>query len=291
MAEVKWIKITTTMFEDEKIDFIESLPEADAILVIWIKLLTLAGRNNACGYIFLTEKIPYTTEMLAHKFRRPINTVKLALGTLQSLGMIEYDDESFKITNWNKHQNVEGLEKIREQTRKRVAKHRENKKMLTDSNVTCSVTVTDSNETDRDIEGDIDIDKEEEGDIEKTSSVILSKNDINKIIESWNNLGLQQLRSINSNTNRHTMLKARAKEYSLDEVIQAIESINKSPFLKGQNNRNWTITFDWLVKPNNFPKVLEGNYIDKEATHGDTTGNDRESDPYGINDQINKIGW
>ena len=62
------------MFEDEKIDFIESLPESDAILVIWIKLLTLAGKCNAGGFIFLTEKIPYTTEMLAHKFRRPINT-------------------------------------------------------------------------------------------------------------------------------------------------------------------------------------------------------------------------
>ncbi|MCR8983176.1 phage replisome organizer N-terminal domain-containing protein [Brevibacillus laterosporus] len=71
MNEIKWIKITTTMFDDQKIDFLESLPEADAILVIWIKLLTLAGKCNAGGYIFLTESIPYTDEMLSHKFKGP----------------------------------------------------------------------------------------------------------------------------------------------------------------------------------------------------------------------------
>ena len=156
MAEVKWIKITTNMFEDEKIDFIESLPESDAILVIWIKLLTLAGKCNANGFIFLTESIPYTYEMLAHRFRRPLNTVKLALKTLSELQMIcfEKDSNYLKITNWEKHQNIAGLEKIREQTRKRVARHRA-KQALT-GNVTCNATVTQSNATD--IELDIDID-------------------------------------------------------------------------------------------------------------------------------------
>ena len=85
------------------------------------------------------------------------------------------------------------------------------------------------------------------------------------------------------------MLKARIKEYSLDEVIQAIENIEKSPFLKGQNKNGWMITFDWLIRPNNFPKVLEGNYIDKnkggnndnEGLHSrdKNRGNDKES-PY-----------
>jgi len=156
VAEVKWIKITTNMFEDEKIDFIESLPESDAILVIWIKLLTLAGKCNANGFIFLTESIPYTYEMLAHRFRRPLNTVKLALKTLSELQMIcfEKDSNYLKITNWEKHQNIAGLEKIREQTRKRVARHRA-KQALT-GNVTCNATVTQSNATD--IELDIDID-------------------------------------------------------------------------------------------------------------------------------------
>ena len=255
MAEVKWIKITTNMFEDEKIDFIESLPEADSILIIWIKLLTLAGKNNLNGYIFLTQNIPYTSEMLAHKFRRPLNTVKLALETLQRLEMIEFNGNTLKISNWEKHQNIEGLEKIREQTRKRVAKYRENQKRLDDSNVTVTLQVTEGNETEE------DIDIEEERDIEDTTT---SKYQI--IIDSWNELGLAKIRSIKSN--RLKMLKARINEYSQDEVIQAIKSIGNSSFLKGQNNRNWVITFDWFIKPNNFIKVLEGNYLDKEANNG-----------------------
>lgn len=159
MAEIKWIKITTSMFEDEKIDYIESLPEADAILIVWIKLLTLAGKCNAGGYVFLTQAIPYTDEMLAHKFRRPLNTVKLALATLERLEMIDWSDGGLRIANWGKHQNIEGMERIREQTRKRVARHRKNQKQLP-SNVTSNATVTQSNATEEDIEEDIDIDQD-----------------------------------------------------------------------------------------------------------------------------------
>lgn len=162
MAEVKWIKISTAMFDDEKIDFIESLPEADAILIVWIKLLTLAGKCNAGGYIFLTETIPYTEEMLAHKFRRPLNIVKLALGILEKLGMIKWDDGRLYIKNWVKYQNVDGLEKIREQTRQRVANYRKRHAGNVTCNVTRNVTVTPCNaiEEDKDIEQDTEQDKD-----------------------------------------------------------------------------------------------------------------------------------
>ncbi|NKQ20646.1 phage replisome organizer N-terminal domain-containing protein [Brevibacillus laterosporus] len=160
MDEIKWIKITTTMFDDQKIDFLESLPEADAILVIWIKLLTLAGKCNAGGYILLTESIPYTDEMLSHKFKRPLNTVRLALQTFQNLDMINIDNSTIHITNWEKHQNVEGMEKIKAQTRQRVERYRQKQKLLGSGNATCNVTVTHGNATDIDKELDKDIDKE-----------------------------------------------------------------------------------------------------------------------------------
>jgi len=116
------------MFDDEKIKLIEAVPEADMILVIWIKLLTLAGKKNMNGYIFLTENIPYTDEMLATLFNRPLNTIRLALETFKKFGMINYNSEGkLKITNWEKHQNVEGLEKIREQGRLRQERFRERK--------------------------------------------------------------------------------------------------------------------------------------------------------------------
>lgn len=258
------------MFEDEKIDFIESLPEADAILVVWIKLLTMAGRCNANGFIFLTEQIPYTAEMLAHRFRRPLNTVKLALKTLLDLGMIEFGDNDFlKVTNWEKHQNIEGMEKIREQNRirKQRQRERERQKLLEISHVTSHES--HATDIDKELEEDIDIDKDIKS---STTTSTLTQNDINLIISEWNKLGLQNLRSINKSTNRYKMLKARIQEYSLEDVIQAIRSINNSDFLKGQNQRGWTITFDWLIKPNNFIKVLEGNYLNKEGGDNGNSG-------------------
>ena len=131
MAEVKWIKLVTEFFDDEKIKLIESMPEADMVLIIWVKLLTLAGKKNMNGYIFLTENIPYTEEMLSTLFNRPINTIRLALETFKSFGMIDYNGEGqIKITNWEKHQNINGMDKIREDTRKRVAKFREDHKQI-----------------------------------------------------------------------------------------------------------------------------------------------------------------
>ena len=123
--DISWIKLKTKMFDDEKIQLIEAMPEADAILVIWIKLLIQAGKANQNGYIFLSEDIPYSTEMLATIFRRPLQIVKFALKTLANFGMIEVTNSNvIRIINWEKHQNIEGLDRVREQNRLRKAKHR-----------------------------------------------------------------------------------------------------------------------------------------------------------------------
>lgn len=135
MAEITWIKLTTNIFEDEKINFLESLPEADMLIVIWLKLLTMAGKINDGGFIYLTEKMPYTAEMLSSKFNRPLNIIKLALQTFHELEMIELIGNKIFISKWEKHQAVDGMAKIKEQNRQRVAKHREKKQLE------CNVTV------------------------------------------------------------------------------------------------------------------------------------------------------
>jgi predicted phage replisome organizer len=149
MAEVKWIKITTDVFDDEKILLIESLPEADSIIVIWFKLLCLAGKQNNSGVFMMGNSIPYTDKMLATIFRRKEATVKMALETFSQFGMVELIDGVITIPNWEKHQNIDQLEKIKEQTRIRVAKHREKQKLLCDSNVTSNDTVTQCNAIDK----------------------------------------------------------------------------------------------------------------------------------------------
>lgn len=150
MSEIKWIKITTDIFDDEKICLIDALPDPDAILVIWFKILTLAGKHNSNGLLMMTDKVHYTDEMLATIFRRPLNTVRMAIGVFEQFGMIEIIDGIISLPNWEKHQNVDGMEKIKEQTRNRVAKYRKKQKNLALGNVTGNVTVTDGNALEED---------------------------------------------------------------------------------------------------------------------------------------------
>ncbi len=129
MAEIKWIKIVTDIFDDEKILLIETLPEADSIIVIWFKLLCLAGKTNNSG-VFVMNGIPYTDAMLATIFRRKEATVKLALSTFEKFGMIEIINNTITIPNWSKHQNFDKIEARNEYMRAYMVRYREKQKAL-----------------------------------------------------------------------------------------------------------------------------------------------------------------
>ncbi|HDT8508678.1 TPA: phage replisome organizer N-terminal domain-containing protein [Listeria monocytogenes] len=168
MSGIQWIKLSVNMFDDEKIKLLEKMPEGNQMLIVWIRLLALAGKTNDKGRIYLNENVPYTEDMLATLFNRDVGIIRVTLHTLQSFGMIQKTENGLiEIENWEKHQNVDGMERVREQTRKRVEKHREamrqNRIASGDSkgdkecNVTSSVTVTQSNAIDIDKELDKDI--------------------------------------------------------------------------------------------------------------------------------------
>ena len=117
MAEVKWIKIATDIFDDEKILLIESMPDSYAIITAWFKLLCLAGKMNNSGVFIMNDRIAYTDKMLATVFRMKETTVKLALDTFERFGMIERIDGAITIPNWGKHQNLDSIERKREYQR------------------------------------------------------------------------------------------------------------------------------------------------------------------------------
>jgi predicted phage replisome organizer len=149
MAEVKWIKIVTDIFDDEKILLIESMPDRDAVIVIWFKLLCLAGKQNNGGVFMLNDKIPYTDEMLSTIFRRPINTVRLAIDTFQHFGMIEIVNDCITIPNWNRHQSLDALEKKREYQRQLMKKRREEQRKIA-CNTNCDTNCDANGDTNRD---------------------------------------------------------------------------------------------------------------------------------------------
>lgn len=118
-SEVKWVKLSVDMFDNRKIRYLRRLPEGDSIVLIWVMLLTMAGRCNAGGLIFLTEDIPYTAKMLGDELGFDSGTVELAMQSLERLNMISFDGDVLRINSWEEHQNVDAMERIREQNRER----------------------------------------------------------------------------------------------------------------------------------------------------------------------------
>lgn len=262
MAEISWIKLSVNIFDDEKIKLIKSMPEGDAIILIWIQLLCLAGKTNDNGAVYIGQYMNYTDEMISTICNQPLNTVRLALQTFEQFEMINLgEDGLISISNWEKHQNIEGMDRVREQTRKRVAKFRAKQKELESSNVNVTLrNAPDKNRIDKN-KNRLDIDK-------NTNNSHVDDEDIKtQILSVWNSLdkNIPRIQILNANTQRYNMLKARINEHGLDTVIKAIKSIDQSKFLKGYVS-DFRITIDWFIKPNNFIKVLEGNYNDKKQS-------------------------
>lgn len=342
MTNVKWIKIATDIFDDEKILLIESLPSADEIIVIWFKLLCLAGKNNNDGIFMMNDRIAYTDEMLATIFRRNVNTVKLALKTFEDFGMIETLNGVISIPNWNKHQDLQKLKEHNEYMRNYMANRRAAQKALTTSkteeikstlntdvnkgvntpvninnsinndinvntNVNTDVNINNPINTDVNVNKQLndvlndckqgckltvnaleeeknkinintskskalevssdnkkilsDLPPESEPDLELVTSGTTKQFEL--IAEQWNVLkdyGITPVRIIGPNTERGKMLRARLRQYGFESFAEVVEQIKHSEFLQGKNGKAWQVTFDWVVHPSNYAKVLEGNY-------------------------------
>lgn len=210
MAEVKWIKIATDIFDDEKILLIEGLPDAYAIITVWFKLLCLAGKKNNGGVFLMNDKIPYTDKMLATIFRMNESTVKLALNAFEQFKMIEIVEGIITIPNWNKHQTLDAYERKKERDRLYQEERRAKQRALIEkssdksSERTSDVAVSD-------------IDKEE--DREKDNNIYVP---YKEIITYLNEKTGKKLRwDVKSNQKE---IKARFNEgYTLDDFKTVID--------------------------------------------------------------------
>lgn len=275
MGEIQWIKLSTDFFGDDKIKQIRAMPEGDAMLLIWLNLLVMAGKTNDGGLIYLTKELPYNDEMFSVAMNRPVGIVRSAINIFKTLHMVEDTPDGLLISNWEKHQNVDGMERAREQSKLRMRNYRERKRLEAGQKEDCYVTVTQqvtpcSTDVTRqnkkeDIEEDIEL---------RDNNVSFSdendcRTDLRQIAEKWNELGVSPVKKLTSSSARGKMISARIREYGLDTVLQAIDNIKLSPFLRGENKNGWMVTIDWFAKPNNFIKVSEGQY------NGGRTGQNR----------------
>lgn len=256
MAEVKWIKIATDIFDDEKILLIEGLPDAYAIITVWFKLLCLAGKKNNGGVFLMNDKIPYTDKMLATIFRMNESTVKLALNAFEQFKMIEIVEGIITIPNWNKHQTLDAYERKKERDRLYQEERRAKQRALIEK------SSDKSSERTPDVAVS-DIDKEEDKDKER--DIRGNRVDYQQIADMYNATCVSFPRLTRLSEKRKRAIKARLRKYSIDDIKRVFELAEESDFLKGENNRNWSATFDWMMNDANMAKILDGNYKNKDA--------------------------
>ena len=276
-----YLKLKDNFFDTDEMIILENMQDGYLYSNILLKLYLRSLKNE--GKLMFNDRIPFNSTMLAQVTRHNVGVIEKAMRIFQELNLVEVlDNGAIYMLDI---QNFIG-ESSTEADRKRVYRARieKDKTKLQLPHGQMSDKCPDKSPPEIEIELEIELEKE----IELEEPEQLTKKDIETITRTWNNLGLQQLKAINAGTNRHTMLRARIREYSLDEIVQAIQSIRKSSFLKGQNNNNWIITFDWFIKPNNFVKVLEGNYLDKEVSNGKFGANDSK-DSWNIEHLITRV--
>lgn len=267
MADVKWIKITTDIFDDEKILLIESMPESDSIIVIWFKLLCLAGKMNNSGVFMMSDRIPYTDQMLATIFRRKETTVKMALNIFEDFGMIDRIDNIVTIPNWGKHQNLDQIEDKRQYMRGYMKKYREKQKALADVKANGKAngkTNSKTNVSRIEGEGYKEEGYKEEGYKEEGEGDTRGKIDYQQIADMYNDTCVSFPHLSKLSESRKKAIRARLNQYTVDDFKRMFELAEESDFLKGANGRNWTATFDWMIKDSNMAKILDGNYKNTE---------------------------
>lgn len=228
----------------------------DKLTAVWFELMDFAGKCNHDGAFVSPSEIPFTDLAdIAVMIDRDEEELKLCMAFFIKEGMVTVIDDIYSLSNWAEYQNKEGLDKIREQTRNRVAKHRENKKLLC-CNVTCNVTETHGNA--------LDIDKEKESEKEIKNNI---SSDLQSVVDLYHSICVSYPRIRSLSDARKKTIKARLKSYKLEDFKTLFENAEASSFLKGTEG-GWKASFDWLIKEANMLKVLEGNYADKPKRYG-----------------------
>lgn len=247
MAEVKWIKLDVSIPDNKKVKRIRKMPDGNNIILFWVFLLSRAGESNQKGGLFFTENVPYTEEELAADFDFSTEFIRFAIMTLEKYKMIELYDDIIFIKNWDEYQQMDKLEKIKEQNRIRQAKYKEKQKLLANSNVAVTLPVTQGNATD--IELDIELDKELDKDNDSESDK--EKIPYKEIIDYLNEQADRQFKPVEKHK---TLIKARWNEG------QKFDDFKKVVDIKVKHAKDSTNFFDGKYLQ---PSTLFGNKFDE----------------------------
>jgi len=260
MAQMKWIKLETDIFDNLKIKHLRRHARGNEMVLLWIMLLSLAGKCSYQGKIYLTEEIPYTEAMLADELQMDADLVREGLKEMERLKMIRCKNGVYYIVGWEEHQNVDKQELIRKQTKKRVEKYRQKKEECNADVTQCNADVTHCNAT------------EEKRTEEKRGEEKRAEEICQPVAELFNARCPSLRKVLELSKSRVEAVTTLLKKYTLAELGALFDRVERSPYLTGKNDRGWLATFDWVIKSENLIKVAEGNYdaaAPKESKYND----------------------
>ena len=250
-----WLKLHRNFFKRHDIRILENMPNGKELVLFYLKLLTESVDHE--GRLRFSDTLPYSEEMLASVTDTEAETVRTAMQIFREYKLLEIqEDGTIFLPAAAKLLDSETYQTKRKREAAEAASLLPGVETTPDG-----VILTLEKEIEKETDTDTEKDKDKESeDLTVPGGTVCRANDARRVLEAWNSLGLQQLSRVTAESRRGNMLRARIAEYGTDAVLKAIEKIRNSDFLKGQNAKGWIITFEWFVKPNNFPKVLEGNY-------------------------------
>ena len=256
-----YLKLKEDFFDSPEIKVLESMPNGYKYSNLLLKLYLKALKFD--GALRLNEYIPYNVEMISAVVGMDIDTVRVAFDLFKKLKLVEILNDGtiymLEIQNFIGKSTTEADRK--RNYRKRIEE--EKTKLMENGQMSGQMSLKCPDKTPPEKEREKDIEKEKDKDTKNK----ISSTEVQQIIDTWNSLGVKKIKFIKNNTDRYKMLKARIKEYGIDTFLQTMEKIRYSTFLKNSKDTYW-FNFDWFISPNNFIKVLEGNYDDKENKGG-----------------------
>lgn len=275
-----WIKLKDSFMSSDAVDFLMGQPDGANYVVLYqmlcLKTINTGGKlERHIGEVI----IPYDEAKIQRDTKWfSIDTVRVALNLYKALGLVYVDkDGALCLTD---HENLVGSETDWAEKRRRQRSDLPVPSLPSGDNVPSNVPQNvpiDIDIENRDKEIEIR-DKSEE--IEKDEGTLSDESvcrpeDVRQVVDAWQTLGIQKLRKIpDSKTNAGKMLRARIKDYGVGSVLEAIEIVRASDFLMGRV-KDFQISFDWFVRPNNFLNIVNGKYDNRDKPE-QTTRHGRE---------------
>lgn len=250
-----WLKLKDSFFSQKEIKKLRKIAGGDTYTIIYLKmLLTAIKQGNKLYFEGVEDTFP---EELALELDEDSENIKVTLAFLERQGLIQIvNEDEFLLTQCAKMIGTETDSAVR------VRKHRENKTLQSNTNVT-NLLRKGNTEIDIEIDKDIDIDKKDTNVSKKEAT---SRINYQEIIDLYHNICKSYSRIEKLTNKRKEAIKARlTSKYAIGDFKTVFLNAESSGFLKGCNERNWKADFDWIIKDSNMAKILEGKYSDRKT--------------------------